>query len=588
MLQLWQERSYSEYVLVEEKNHGKQCRYFKSEEEWDAEALFAAEEDEIALTAIASNLIDYEKDWIVDLGCSNHMTGDREKLQNLSEYKGSHVVVIANNSKLLIAHIDNMMVCSQYNATELPLQNVYHVPGASDEGTEIRVILCHDSRGCICRQIRKNETTDLWHMRLGHVSYSKLDVMMKRSMLKGLPQLEKKSKTLSKFKEFKEVVEAKVSKRVCCLRTDNGREYTSDEFSDFLQKCRICHQFTCSSTSQQNGIAERKNRYLAKICQSMLYAKNVPRCFWVEAMKTAAFVINRLPQQSKMDKKAIRCIFVRYDSQKKGWRCCDPTIGKCYTSWNVVFDEASLWWSSNKEVLPESDVFKDVLESPQIQIRLGKAEDADNGDIEEGIVQNPWQTGVYQQPNGEVGVMSRHMQSSKKPHLEAIWRVMRYVKSTLGYGIMYKRGGDCKLVGYYDTDYVGDHDTHRSTTGLIQHYNQELQKQPNCSIEFNSFPDPRWDPPVEHVGININSLSSTTYTRWNVSSHSGDPIDVWITHNATTKNLIVSWKYQTTSTPQENTSISYIIDLRDVLPMWVTVGFSTAPRDFIEGHAIQS
>ncbi|PKI63324.1 hypothetical protein CRG98_016315 [Punica granatum] len=37
---------------------------------------------------------------------------------------------------------------------------------------------------------RRNETADLWHMWLSHVRYSKLDVMIKKSMLKGLPQLE--------------------------------------------------------------------------------------------------------------------------------------------------------------------------------------------------------------------------------------------------------------------------------------------------------------------------------------------------------------------------------------------------------------
>ena len=39
---------------------------------------------------------------------------------------------------------------------------------------------------------RKNETTDLWHARLGHMSYNKLKVMMKKSMVKGLPQLDVK------------------------------------------------------------------------------------------------------------------------------------------------------------------------------------------------------------------------------------------------------------------------------------------------------------------------------------------------------------------------------------------------------------
>ncbi|XP_073284863.1 uncharacterized protein [Primulina huaijiensis] len=74
----------------------------KSEDEWDGEALYAAEEEELALTTTLEH-IDYEKDCIVDSGCSNHMTVDEDKLQNLSECKGSRVEVIANNSKLGIS-----------------------------------------------------------------------------------------------------------------------------------------------------------------------------------------------------------------------------------------------------------------------------------------------------------------------------------------------------------------------------------------------------------------------------------------------------------------------------------------------------
>ncbi|KAK2988903.1 hypothetical protein RJ640_002047 [Escallonia rubra] len=45
----------------------------KSEDDWDAEALFAAEE-ELALTVTTFDQIDYENDSIVESGCSNHMT----------------------------------------------------------------------------------------------------------------------------------------------------------------------------------------------------------------------------------------------------------------------------------------------------------------------------------------------------------------------------------------------------------------------------------------------------------------------------------------------------------------------------------
>ena len=136
----------------------------------------------------------------------------------------------------------------------------------------------------------------LWHTRLGHVNYYKLKMMMKKSMLKGLPQLDvreetvcvgcqygkvyqlpykdseycakepfelihsdvfgpvkqpsisgflymitfiddfsryvwvyfikEKSEALSKLKEFKEMVKKEVDRKIHCLCTDNGGEYT--------------------------------------------------------------------------------------------------------------------------------------------------------------------------------------------------------------------------------------------------------------------------------------------------------------------------------------------------------------------------
>ncbi|KAE8010471.1 hypothetical protein FH972_006839 [Carpinus fangiana] len=107
-------------------------------------------------------------------------------------------------------------------------------------------------------------------------------------------------------------------------------------------------------------------------------------------------------------------------------------------------------------------------------------------------------------------------------------------------------------------------------------------------VEFDSFSNPEWDPPVEHVGINTNSIASAIYTPWNASLHSGDTIDVWITYNASTTNLSVSWKYQKTSNTWENTSLFYEIDLSEILSEWVTVGFSATTSQYGERVQIQS
>ena len=66
-----------------------------------------------------------------------------------------------------------------------------------------------------------------------------------------------------------------------------------------------------------------------------------------------------------------------------------------------------------------------------------------------------------------VGVVSRYMQNPRKPNWEAIRCILRYVKGTNDYGLLYKKGETCKLVGYCDVDYSGDHDTRHSTTGYM-------------------------------------------------------------------------------------------------------------------------
>lgn len=46
-----------------------------------------------------------------------------------------------------------------------------------------------------------------------------------------------------------------------------------------------------------------------------------------------------------------------------------------------------------------------------------------------------------------VGVVSKFMQKPKKPHLEAARRILRYIKSTIDYGIIYKKDGSPKIEG---------------------------------------------------------------------------------------------------------------------------------------------
>ena len=68
-----------------------------------------------------------------------------------------------------------------------------------------------------------------------------------------------------------------------------------------------------------------------------------------------------------------------------------------------------------------------------------------------------------------VSLVSRYMQRPTSLHMQAINRVLRYVKGSMDLGICYKRGGasDEMLMTFSDNDYVSDQDDCRSTSKYV-------------------------------------------------------------------------------------------------------------------------
>ena len=94
-----------------------------------------------------------------------------------------------------------------------------------------------------------------------------------------------------------------------------------------------------------------------------------------------------------------------------------------------------------------------------------------------------------------VGVVSRYMERPTVLHLNAVKRIMRYVRGTLDFGLVYLRGkGNYLLEGFLDSDLAGNLDDRKSTGGLAFYLNESLvawvsQKQKcvalsSCEAEF--------------------------------------------------------------------------------------------------------
>lgn len=68
-----------------------------------------------------------------------------------------------------------------------------------------------------------------------------------------------------------------------------------------------------------------------------------------------------------------------------------------------------------------------------------------------------------------VGLLSRYMEDPCVSHLQGAKRILRYIKGTLTEGIFYGNNSDVKLVGYTDSDWAGDTETRKSTSGYAFH-----------------------------------------------------------------------------------------------------------------------
>ena len=59
------------------------------------------------------------------------------------------------------------------------------------------------------------------------------------------------------------------------------------------------------------------------------------------------------------------------------------------------------------------------------------------------------------------------MKTPMTTHFKSAKRILQYLKGTINFGLFYSISANYKLVGYSDSDWVGNIDDIRSTTGFV-------------------------------------------------------------------------------------------------------------------------
>jgi hypothetical protein len=190
--------------------------------------------------------------------------------------------------------------------------------------------------------------------------------------------LQEKSQTHETLKGFLRWAQNEFGLRIKKIRSDNGTEFKNSKIEGFLEDEGIKHEYSSPYTPQQNDVVERKNRTLLDMARTMLDEYKTPDRFWVEAIKTDCYSINRVylhrilkktsyelltgkksnvsyfrvfgskcfilvkrGRKSKFAPKAVEGFLLGYESNTRAYRVFNKSTGLVEVSCDIVFDESN-------------------------------------------------------------------------------------------------------------------------------------------------------------------------------------------------------------------------------------------------------
>ena len=427
--------------------------------------------------------------WCIDSGASQHMTNNKELIEQYNEFISPEIVRLGDNREVLAYGKGNVLVKVNsdggYKSAELVdvlyvpalAKNLFSVSAVTKRGLTMsfernKCVILNDegtilgsgklsgklfvldalemnNKTHIADSAVKEITEELWHQRYGHLNNNSLRVLQNNNLVDGMkfqpsetenkeacdgcmkgkqsrnsfPRdqatrakeildlvhsdvcgpmqtkslggnryfvtfiddksrytaiyfMQRKDEVFNKFKEYEAMMMNVTGKKIKTLRSDNGGEYTSKVFSDYLKSQGIQRQFTIPRTPKQNGVAERMNRTIQETARSMIHGAGLSDEFWAEAVLTAVILRNRGPTKAvndmtpyqcftgnkpnvsnlrvfgctaymhiaketrkKWDAKSTKCIFIGYCTQSKGYRLWNPETRRVHESRDVIFFE---------------------------------------------------------------------------------------------------------------------------------------------------------------------------------------------------------------------------------------------------------
>ena len=107
--------------------------------------------------------------------------------------------------------------------------------------------------------------------------------------------LSHKDEASETFLKYKAEVKNQLNRKIKRFRSDRGGEYDSNTLNAFCKEYGIIHKVTPPYSPESNGVAEKKNRTLKEMMNTMLISFGHALNLWGEAILLTCHIQNRTP-----------------------------------------------------------------------------------------------------------------------------------------------------------------------------------------------------------------------------------------------------------------------------------------------------
>ncbi|GKD74145.1 retrovirus-related pol polyprotein from transposon TNT 1-94, partial [Tanacetum coccineum] len=309
-----------------------------------ATSIVAKSRLSVAKTPKATNKVIQHVLWIVDIGCSKHMTDNLQLLRNFVEkflgtvhFGNDHFAAITGYGDYVQG---NLTICHNLEGGDL-------LTGSRDSNLYTISISEMTASSSVCLMSRATSTKSwLWHHGLSHLNFACEQGKSKKASFppKLVPSTESKLELLhmdlcgpmraasingkkyilvfvddycrytwvyffrTKYEapdmiiDFVNQVLRNLKAQILTIRTDNGTDFKNKKLRAIYAKLVIVHKTLIARTPQQNGVVERRNHTLIEAARTMLIFSKALEFLSAEAIATACFTQNRFIVHTRYNK----------------------------------------------------------------------------------------------------------------------------------------------------------------------------------------------------------------------------------------------------------------------------------------------